>query len=292
MMKKIMILLLTAILMVSGAGAVPDMIEDFNHPNGAINQFSYNNHGFVYNTAQGSGDYCDYVNNEGYCSTEQNQAGFNKTGYGGNYIIEFDSKWDDNSAFNLGGGLGTQWGIKLEMMNGGNVNYNPDNGGATLLGAYLEDTWYHFTILVDETARNVTIWVDDDEYSGFTWSNNLPTGYFLQSEGGSSIWFDNITIDSPCTPDWSCSGYSECLLNEQECDEVTDLNACGEVYGGDYSEFSLQSCSLFDYGEEDIAGASVDTIVKFILSFGALVVILVFAMVGGYLIKASRGGKK
>jgi len=51
-----------------------------------------------------------------------------------------------------------------------------------------------------------------------------------------------LTFDL-CSPDWYCSGYSACLVNDtQLCNAVTDYNACGEAYTGDYSEFAPESC--------------------------------------------------
>jgi len=52
-----------------------------------------------------------------------------------------------------------------------------------------------------------------------------------------------IPENETCTPDWSCNGYDSCSLNNTEvCNNVTDLNTCGEVYAGDYSEFTPQVC--------------------------------------------------
>jgi hypothetical protein len=47
---------------------------------------------------------------------------------------------------------------------------------------------------------------------------------------------------TPCTPNWSCNGYAECINDEQVCNSVEDLNTCGETYGGDYSEFDPLVC--------------------------------------------------
>lgn len=47
-----------------------------------------------------------------------------------------------------------------------------------------------------------------------------------------------------CTPNWVCDGYDSCnISNLAPCNSVTDLNSCGGAYGGDYSEFSPQSCN-------------------------------------------------
>jgi hypothetical protein len=54
-----------------------------------------------------------------------------------------------------------------------------------------------------------------------------------------AMWWNTST----CIPDWVCSGYADCLENDtQVCNAVSDNNNCGESYGGDYSEFSPQSC--------------------------------------------------
>ena len=48
---------------------------------------------------------------------------------------------------------------------------------------------------------------------------------------------------SGCTPDWLCSAYGTCLINDtQNCVNVTDNNLCGENYTGNFSEFSPNAC--------------------------------------------------
>lgn len=54
----------------------------------------------------------------------------------------------------------------------------------------------------------------------------------------------NTTSCDFCTPDWSCNGYDSCMVNDtQNCNAVEDLNTCGDVYGGDYSEFTPAGCN-------------------------------------------------
>lgn len=64
---------------------------------------------------------------------------------------------------------------------------------------------------------------------------------------GYNQWIDDLEINVDraytCTPDWQCSGYGSCnTSNQAPCNAVTDMNACGDTYSGDYSEFSPQSC--------------------------------------------------
>jgi hypothetical protein len=78
----------------------------------------------------------------------------------------------------------------------------------------------------------------------------------------STVRTDTVTIQGPCTPDWSCDGYTTptCLINDTStaaCNSTTDNNACGTSYTGNYTEFENQtgvcdyctpswSCSLWD----------------------------------------------
>jgi hypothetical protein len=60
-------------------------------------------------------------------------------------------------------------------------------------------------------------------------------------------FFDNAVLTTPvyCTPDWSCTGYEECVspATTAACNNVTDNNACGETYSGNYSEFATTTCT-------------------------------------------------
>jgi hypothetical protein len=48
-----------------------------------------------------------------------------------------------------------------------------------------------------------------------------------------------------CVPDWVCTGYAACnISNLRPCTSVNDQNACGQVYLGDYSEFTPMSCDF------------------------------------------------
>jgi surface protein len=65
---------------------------------------------------------------------------------------------------------------------------------------------------------------------------NILTGTYLWTiyDGGSN-----------CTPDWNCTGYSVCQFdNLIHCNNVSDNNYCGELYYGDYSEFTPQNCTF------------------------------------------------
>lgn len=56
-------------------------------------------------------------------------------------------------------------------------------------------------------------------------------------------FLDNCPVN--CTPNWTCSGYGSCNSSDLRlCNQTTDLNACGDVYAGDYSEFAPQVCDF------------------------------------------------
>jgi len=151
--------------------------------------------------------------------------------------------------------------------------------------ATIPDTEYHFICIV----RNLT-------YSGVlfdgslvnstegVFSNDTELDVFFLTQGGSGqrqvydemrIWsrvLDNSEVYSlyssyPCYPDWSCTGYGACLPNStQQCNEVVDLNVCGESYAGDYSEFSPLPCTPAstgytpDYTAGDLSSITGDVI--------------------------------
>ena len=87
------------------------------------------------------------------------------------------------------------------------------------------------------------------------------TGPTIYDEAGAiidevSVYYEALTAQDvadrwayyqagPCTPDWSCVGYQECVspATEAMCNNVTDINACGDIYSGNYSEFNTSECS-------------------------------------------------
>jgi hypothetical protein len=89
----------------------------------------------------------------------------------------------------------------------------------------------------------------DNEF--ITWNNGILSSWDTNSTVSTGsvfygiyqieISYDNTT---PCTPLWSCNGYDSCLINDtQNCNSVEDLNTCGDIYSGDYSEFTPQACN-------------------------------------------------
>lgn len=84
-----------------------------------------------------------------------------------------------------------------------------------------------------------------------------------------------------CISNWVCSAYDVCLENDTKvCLAVTDVNACGYTYIGNLSEIPDGSCdfSPFEYSEGDISKATIDTMVKFFIDVGALIVILILGI--------------
>jgi len=73
--------------------------------------------------------------------------------------------------------------------------------------------------------------------------------FVFESLGGLNE--DNITIQfeiDNCIPSWVCSGYAACNISDlAPCNAVTDNNACGEAYTGNYSEFVGQACNYCSY---------------------------------------------
>jgi len=47
-----------------------------------------------------------------------------------------------------------------------------------------------------------------------------------------------------CNPNWECVDYGECQDDVRDCDDVADVNGCGEGYFGDYSEFDTIACNV------------------------------------------------
>ena len=57
---------------------------------------------------------------------------------------------------------------------------------------------------------------------------------------GSDPYYSNGSV---CVPDWTCGGYESCPQNGlQSCTAAVDNNSCGDIYLGNYSEFSPQAC--------------------------------------------------
>jgi hypothetical protein len=92
----------------------------------------------------------------------------------------------------------------------------------------------------------------------------------------------------PCTPNWSCTGYGLCnISNLRPCTSVTDLNVCGEAYGGDYSEFTPQACGVYapSYDSEDLAPIAISGIGSFLVVLVSFAGIMAIGVIGTYVIK-------
>jgi hypothetical protein len=104
-------------------------------------------------------------------------------------------------------------------------------------------------------------------------------------------YIDNLAVYYLCTPDWSCNGYGTCLINStQNCNSVTDLNVCGEIYSGDYSEFTSQSCTYVEiwtpqHLSSDIPAVVIDFLVEFGLQIIAFVGLITLGVLYVYVIK-------
>jgi hypothetical protein len=74
------------------------------------------------------------------------------------------------------------------------------------------------------------------------WSRTLsPDEIVLLYNSGDGLPYEYF----PCQPNWSCIGYAVCNSSDlQVCNNVTDLNTCGILYSGDYSEFTPQACDF------------------------------------------------
>lgn len=98
----------------------------------------------------------------------------------------------------------------------------------------------------------VTNFPDPTKYS---WNDNLDTTSLANGVYTYSLYsYDtlNNTKDisltftiANCYPEWICNGYATCNQSDlRPCNSVSDSNICGDVYSGDYSEFSPISCNF------------------------------------------------
>jgi hypothetical protein len=77
-------------------------------------------------------------------------------------------------------------------------------------------------------------------YNGTGWVILADYDFFSRCISEDAMWW-NIS----CVPDWSCSGYGNCLSNDtQPCNATIDNNQCGGSYAGNFSEFQPQVCDF------------------------------------------------
>ena len=104
--------------------------------------------------------------------------------------------------------------------------------------------------------RNETLSFGDPTFHEWNWIFNTTT----EPNGAWSMniyaedWIpnsDEVDISftvANCVADYVCSGYSSCNASDvAPCNNVTDNNACGYTYTGNYSEFTPQSCNYCQY---------------------------------------------
>ena len=154
------------------------------------------------------------------------------------------------------------------------------------------------------TSTNYNIGTFDNTGDIFDWYGNYTTCVNLADAGvtaGDYYFYMGIpdsfygeiypypfVVLGDCIPNWSCNGYATCIVNEQACNSVEDLNTCGETYSGDYSEFTPQSCSPITgytpaHVSSDIASVVVDFFVEFWIQIIAFVGLIALVGLGVWL---------
>jgi hypothetical protein len=165
---------------------------------------------------------------------------------------------------------------------------------------------YSVDIDIDTITGNIIVMRNDSQQVTTTYSgcdiSQFNTLLFMRYSPDNYFYDFSITDNNPdiCTPNWTCSAYAACLPNNtQLCNVAVDNNSCGEMYSGDYSEFTPQSCvygnitgyqgqySTGDY--VNIMADGLGTAGAVFVSFIALIVIVGLA-VWGYS-KIKRGTK-
>lgn len=88
------------------------------------------------------------------------------------------------------------------------------------------------------------------------------------------------------------------MSGHRACNAVSDNNACGETYTGNYSEFLPQSCSGYapQYATSDLVGLTFDNLGNALLGLleivGAVVVVLLTLYLFGRVEKGIKGENK
>lgn len=104
--------------------------------------------------------------------------------------------------------------------------------------------------------------VDDYTYDIELYTSNAVEQMRFESLGG--LNYADLSIEfevNNCEPDWTCIGYDDCDINDtQDCNNVSDNNACGLPYSGDYSEFVTSSCNYCSYDVEQVNQTDCDSI--------------------------------
>jgi hypothetical protein len=162
--------------------------------------------------------------------------------------------------FELGGSLPYTDALDINLIDynvDGNIylrSYCYPNGSFCTSGLTYTDVFYSETANTDEHTYLVVYSEDTQEvdiYNDGVLNLTMPLTFntdgsmlMVAVNGYAGIKQFYVQQVSGCVPLWSCDGYGACLPNStQECNSAIDLNACGELYGGDYSEFPAQPCN-------------------------------------------------
>lgn len=229
------------------------LIDDFDHPDGVIDETSTNNLGTNYYTTIGSLYGCSYLNNEAYCS--ESSTYYNTMSFTTGQTISFDMKCDSGQCI-------------ITFLNSANNPLITISGYAGS-GIYI-GSLYHPGMLTDHYYNielNGSIYGSyfldayiDGVYLGYVMTNGkIPatdiTRYSFQHNAGASLYLDDLGL-RVCEPNWTCSGYSCTYIGYEVCNAVTDQNNCGISYDGNYSEFpiggacgtNISECSTLNSG--------------------------------------------
>lgn len=187
----------------------------------------YHSIGVIQTFVEGTGQ-CRYVYDElnaaniiGWVAPEPNYISFSSAG--GQYVSNFSR--DENMS---------TWQILYW-----NRNYKA--------GTSYTEVWFPNGEVINTTDVNT---FPVDEYYSYCSDNsvfkvdNIRISYqpFNQYAAPNIPSFGAQQNNTGCIPDWDCSVYATCQLNDtQVCTNVTDENTCGTPYSGDFTEFT-QAC--------------------------------------------------
>lgn len=241
-MKKLLLILgLMMVLMISLASA--EMIDDFTGSLGTI-AGQNNSQGYTYVVDYGTSEVI--ANDTLYVTNSESSVQFD---YVDGQLIE-SSVLCDAGICQLGVGNYSDDPVAFKMSLYPEETYQVTCGSGIAARTALEvnTSKYHLLGLrVNMTNNSIDCYFD----GAYVMTRDLGSigvidGYGFVQSSGISMYVDWISTDGsrPCTPNWSCSDYADCVspANNVSCTNVTDVNSCGETYTGNYSEFETQEC--------------------------------------------------
>jgi len=129
------------------------------------------------------------------------------------------------------------WNNKDIIVTGNNTLLFSEKASTFPLNTWQNQTYDFANLINNDNDKTFTVF--------YKWENES------LSIANEFLLYAQIEYELDCVNNWTCNNWTLCQETQiKECNQVIDLNSCGEEYLGDYSEFGYPSCCYEDWSPQ------------------------------------------